>query len=563
MTYRVILKNARMGGSACSVVADRLQPVKPLVQLGLLRIHGMRVLLFMWVFCAALGLDAQVRNFNWVFASGTWIQFSADTMISVPMADTVSLRNACISDTSGHFVLLADDLGIRNALFSHVQGGTAAELGWNVPAANYLVLPLPGAPARYAVFINEEPPTARAGWVEVDMAANAGQGAVLGETTWYVTGVSAKLTATTDLAEEGYWVLVHGEAGDAFQAFHLGAQGLDPLPVISHAGTSFLPETPTWRNVDRYGQMVFSFQGDRLAVVKNDTSVDTSKVELFNFDRGTGAVEHWADLSLQDYFRQAETPMQSMKSMLMEVDFDRTGRFMYTVNQNGTNTPTIFQYDLHAHPDSLAYHHHRIGDPGNQSMTYYDRLGALMAATPEGYDRSFGPVLSAQYGSLLIRQKADLSNYAELPLTWTYTEFLLPRGAGVFPHEVWNDHGYYTGQWQNTRLPGGLPSPCKRYTDDPLMGTAIPEVVPPKAVGVLPNPMADQAVLLFTGPGGGLWQADQVVWRDVLGREVQRSGVKQNGPSIVLERKDLPVGLYYVEVLAKDHRLGAVKVVCE
>ncbi len=86
-----------------------------------------RMLLVGTLLLPALLVHGQKRNFNWVMASKVWLQFSADTMVSLPMADTVSLRNACISDTNAQFLLLADDFGIRNALFETVQGGSAED----------------------------------------------------------------------------------------------------------------------------------------------------------------------------------------------------------------------------------------------------------------------------------------------------------------------------------------------------------------------------------------------------------------------------------------------------
>lgn len=246
------------------------------------------------------------------------------------MADTVSLRNACISDTSGQFVLRADDHGIRNALFETLEGGTPAALGWNVPAANYLILPWQGDEGRYGVFINERPPGSRAGFVQVDTAANNGAGIVVGGTTWYLENVTAKLTATTDSASTGYWVLQHDEEGDAFRAFHFTAEGLDTTPVVSHQGTSYLADVSPKENIDWYGQLNFNFQGDIVAAVKNGPSINTSKVELFHFNSQTGALQFMADIGAI-YCYGMNIPSGSLQALLQGVDFDLSGRYMYVI----------------------------------------------------------------------------------------------------------------------------------------------------------------------------------------------------------------------------------------
>src|SRR5690606_35680116 len=249
------------------------------------------------LYCTASALQAQKRNFNWVMGSGVWFQFTGDTLIVLETADTVSLRNASISDTAGQFMLLVDDFGIRNALLQPVEGGSIADLGWTVPAGNYLILPIPGYAMRYAVFINELPPSARAGYVVVDMAANGGSGAVHDPTTWYMENTTAKISATIDASGAGYWILQHGDSDDGFRAFRLDSSGLDQSPVLSHAGASYQADTAPYDNVDRMGMMTFNFEGDMLAAIINDGE-DTTRIELFNFDQSTGQAQLHAVVSV-------------------------------------------------------------------------------------------------------------------------------------------------------------------------------------------------------------------------------------------------------------------------
>lgn len=507
-------------------------------------------------------VQAQKRNFNWVFASGVWLQFTNDTMLSVPVADTVSLRNASISDTVGQFRLLADDFGIRNALFQTVQGGGAAELGWNVPAANYLILPIPGPGERYAVFIIEEPPHARAGWVEVDLSGG-GTGVVVGNTTWFMQHATAKLAATTTLDETGYWVLLHGEADDAFHAFHLGPSGFDTVPVISHQGTMYLSSAPE-RNMDRYGKMNFSFQGDRLAVVKNDTSLDTNKVEIFDFDRATGALLHWADIRLQDYGGDSAAISVLMYPHLLNVDFDLTGRYLYAENRMpGITWGRCFQFDLEWGPVDLFHSRRGVVALQDEEGRYDNQYGSLMAMAPAGWAHAFGPLGLPQSGTMMHRLPIFPENYAPPLMTQTIQQIYLPQQpVDVFPELLL--FGYQLRHLPGTPALGGFPSPCKRYTDSSPLPVQIADQAPAHVAGVWPNPMGEQAVLAFSDPvvADGV-RPEAVVWRDVLGRELKRAPVGRLGPSFILERGALPAGLYLVEVQAKGFSLGTVKVVCE
>ncbi len=496
----------------------------------------------------ALLSAGQIRNSNWVIGSRSWLHFTADTLESLPMsiADTISQRNACISDTSGQFLLLADDFGIRNALFDPIAGGSPSELGWNVPGGNYLILPVPGHPSRYAVFINELAPSARAGMVLVDVAADDGNGAVLEGTTWYMSTTTAKLTATTDASETGYWVVQHEENGDGFHAYHLTVAGLDPTPVISHAGTDYLPDTGPLDNMDRMGKMNFNFQGDVLATITNGPSIDTTDVELFHFDRTSGHVQYWTAIRPEVFYnRYPETDEAPFLGPNIRcLDFDRTG-FLYLnhFSREDNFSSGVQQYDLDQDPDSLMEHARLIGGeaPWADTSLMDTPFGALLATAPWPYNR------------MIFRLPRNLSEPAPVP-NQSIQLVMLP--------DTHDTTEYVSAIWMNfipTWPFDGLPYPCKRYADDLPLGVITVAEPAFSIVDVRPNPMVDRAALVFNGPA----HPETVVWRDALGREVRRAAVGQIGPTYTLEREGLPAGLYMVEVLGSKGTLGVVKVLCE
>ena len=512
----------------------------------LLNLGGIMALLALQL--VAHTASAQKRNFNWIFGSGVWLQFSVDTMVFVPMQDTVSNRNACISDTAGQFVLLADDFGIRNALFQPVEGGSTQELGWNVPVGNYLILPMPGHPAIYAVLVNELPPSSRAGYVLVNMAANNGAGAVMGGTTWYMENTTAKLAATTDASDTAYWVVQHQSPGDAFQAFRLTGSGMANVPVVSHAGSSFMPGPGPFPDLDLHGQMNFNPQGNTLAMVMNGPSFDTSKVEVFHFDRTSGQVSFRATIRPKEHrgMYAAHATVQG------GVDFDLSGRYLLVPEINETHSSYLpVAYDLFDVPDSISILGNTItGFFGQISYGFDDTYGLYFSTAPEGYQAILAGESGPSPNGYLVRRICSLPGVGiPLPYVQAIMTIVLP--------------GYDNNYMAHTQfLPpmpviGGLPAPCKRYhLGDGDVG--IGEARPAALMGIYPNPMVDNAVLVFNGPV----KPETLIWRDSLGRVVRQTAVGRAGSSFLLERGNLPTGLYFVEVLGQQGSAGQVKVIC-
>jgi hypothetical protein len=494
-------------------------------------------------------LPAQHRNANWVFGAGVWFQFPDSLpevvpihsvgMSILPLDEQVSLHSACISDTSGQFMLLADDHGIRNGLFQEVVGGGPVDLGWSVPAANYLILPVPGFPDQYGIFINEQPPSSRGGYVEVDLAANGGAGAVAtNDMLWYMEHVTAKLSATVDAAETGYWLVQHADSGDAFQAYHFSASGLDTVPVVSHAGSPYLPETTTFENVDRTGQMIFSPTGTLLATVKNGPSPDTSKVELFQFDRSTGQVSHWADLGMRHSLYPGGPMVNAQARSVRGMDFSPTGDYLYLqlLNDFQQQSNTYVQYSL-ATPDSIAEH----------------ALSWLIVNVPLDstcFDPQGSGIAVGEGGQLLLRICYDPATQSGQSLN-AYMTLPLILGSGTGQHSTFPVYGIAPI--------GGFPSPCKRYVELAPITGGLEEGSISSDIDLRPNPLVDKSALFVQGNA----RPESVIWRDLSGRVVQRSAVGRIGPTYILERQGLPAGLYLVEVTGRQGSLGVVRVMCE
>lgn len=498
-------------------------------------------------FCIVACCSAQARNANWVFSSGMWMSFADTSVTILPSPYAGPAPATCISDTSGQFLLLVDNTGIRNALFTPLQGATAVDLGWSTPAANYLILPKPGAPERYFIFINEEPPSARGGYVEVDLAANGGAGAAVGVgTTWYMDHVTAKLSATTDAVEQGYWIVQHEDNSDAFRTYHLSDQGMAATPVVSHAGGTYLPDTPGRENADRWGKMKLSFQGDKLAVIKHGYHLDTNALELFHFDRTNGAVNFWAHLTPQINFINGNwevNPWFQTSLYLTGCEFDPDGLHLYVNHymEGGVGNIYIAQMDLSdPAPDAIQSSAFQFQGIGNNVYNGYDHQGQELLSGPNRlYARAVRPNFSTNPIYMVHNIPTQMS-YLSGPEVVFPINFIVPSPPLL------------------TDSVGGFPNVCKRYVDSKPVVTSIAEERP-TVIGIWPNPVTDKAVLACSGPE----RPTGVRWHDVMGRIVAETDIELLGPSLVLDRQALPAGMYLVEVLSHGRSIGTVRVVCE
>lgn len=498
----------------------------------------MRILLLLLSFMTVIVGKGQARNANWVFADGMWMTFTDSSLTMLPSPYSGPARSSCISDTSGQFILLVDDTGIRNNLFALVGGGSAAEMDWTSPAANYLILPKPGAADTYCVLINEDAPLARAGVVELTIDENSGVGQVLGPTTWYMEHTTAKLTATTDEAETGYWVVQHADSGDAFLAFHLTAQGLDPVPMISHVGSAYTLGGFTFGNWDGWGPMKFSFQGDKLAAITNGVVADSNALELFHFDRGDGSLDLWAQLLPRTYRRvDGEWEVFGIGPLrfFTGFEFDPDGVHIYGTKSDTLGLSTIcVQIDL--------------DDPSPDVIqgTIFMVAGAGVYQ-PEGYDVLSSQMLFGNNGLLYARSLVGVNATSDYLYEWINLPTESP--APPFTH-----YGSFTPHPYAPHI-RSLPNLCKRYLDSAALTDVVATVAQAPMYTVHPNPMTELAILDHPGA-----QPTTLRWRDALGRVLREGPPDRYGASIALHRNGLPAGFYTIELTDHDRSLGFARV---
>ncbi|MBV6405437.1 MAG: hypothetical protein GFGODING_02210 [Flavobacteriales bacterium] len=503
------------------------------------------------VLCAGLFVSAslfgQARNYNVLFGSNYWLNLYNEVATVIPCTWSITKRSASISEPDGALSLVVDETGIHNANFDLVQGGSAQDLGWPAELASLLILPKPGATQHYAVFVNTTEATKQAGHVEVDLNANGGAGAVVGAgTTWYMTGCTGKLAATLHANNTDYWLLQHADGSDAFQAYLFNASGLAQTPVISNTGPVIGPTGILAKfSTDYHGDMRFSVMGDQLIMAYAHTP-DTAAAALYWFDPASGTVSLRTDALLPatrviDIFTGDTLLVRMRADFVCGVDLEPSSNHAYmclldtTRSDSGYNKSVVIQYDLGFPDPEIA-------------RSALGKDGSSAGLSPWGEDTTGNNLLFGADGKLYLRGLytggGSLLRLPELPITLT--------GPTINWEYIYMGNSNF-GTW-------GLPLFCKRYHDsDPAWLGLREEDGRDPAFRAVPNPIGAQGALVW----GNSPPPDRLVWRDAMGRVVRSEPALNDGPTTVLVRKELPAGLYALEVFRKGRPLGSTRVIIE
>lgn len=488
----------------------------------------------------------QARNYNIIFGSTNWLNFYNEQLTIIPSTFAVTARNAAMSEPDGALSLVVDETGIHNANFDLVQGGSAQDLGWPARLASLLILPKPEAPLHYFVFINTPELDKQAGYVEVDMSLNLGAGGVVGSgTTWYMNNTTAKMAATAHGNGTDYWVLQHADGTDTFHAFQIGPGGLNPVPIISATGPMLsATSVPDRLSSDFWGPMKFSVSGDQLAF-GFDHAPDSAGAAVFWFNSSTGTVSvRNSSLAYTAYDLDDLTGDTIAVTLPMDftsgTDFLATDDFLYvayldTSTTDGDGGFFGTQYDL------------TVCDGCIPLTSLASNTSSVGSGTEWGADTTGGSLILGPDGRLYLRNARSnegfLLRFDNVPHEFNTSVGGLTVISSPDLHETW-----------------GVPLFCKRYHDsDPAWLGLHEEGGRDPAFRTVPNPITERGALVW----GNSPPPDHLIWRDARGRLVRSEPALNNGPTTVLTRKELPAGLYVLEVFRKGKPLGSTRVMIE
>lgn len=218
---------------------------------------------------------------------------SLDFMTNPPTASSgVSSMTApagcsSISDPAGNLLFYTNGETIWDATNQVMANGGALQ-GNSQAYQSVIIVQRPGTTLYYVFCENgfASPAIGTFGlkYSIVDMSLAAGMGSVVAKDVVLDTTLSTqKLIATNHCNGRDIWVMTHDKDNTNFKAYLVtAASGLNPVPVVSSAGTSGIWSTA--------GEMKFSPNGKKIAYTAS------YNFHLFDFDNSTGTVFNFINL---------------------------------------------------------------------------------------------------------------------------------------------------------------------------------------------------------------------------------------------------------------------------
>ena len=461
----------------------------------------------------ASSIFGQARNNNWIFGLENWWDVGSPVLTNLSVSPpNQSLYTSCISDPEGGlaFYFTGDQFfGADHSLLNNGEGNDLWSPDWLTQSTS-LILPTPGDPEGYYVFMVDRYDFQNAGYLQVRIPQDGSPGEVVSHTVFpYLTPAAPLLAATLNAEQDGYWVVHHEVGTNAFLAYRFTATGLDTVPVISHTG----PVINTGVAEDREGVMKFSLDGSLLALSCFDTNYDTTSTNgLFRFNNATGAVTSLVDLpSLISPYG---------------IEFSPSGGRMYWYAVEMLSG----QYYWHLWSFSLS-----SLDPLDITGSAYEvtvispyaepsSQGSQMQLAPNGFIYFFGGD-GRVFAITQPDEPGDACGLEELVLDPEPADFL------------W---------W--------FPSFCKRYVDSSPSGLQVADATSSSALRLFPNPITSHSTLASNGQA-----IISVRWSDTSGRLVRYDSPASPTESMTLERGQLGTGPYVLEVLFQNGSKRAVR----
>ncbi|MBL0020734.1 MAG: T9SS type A sorting domain-containing protein [Bacteroidetes bacterium] len=230
---------------------------------------------------------------RWYFGHRGGIDFSTGQPVAVYDGNpTMNAAEAIcsISDAQGNLQFYCDGQNVYNKLHQVMVNGTNMMGGYSC-TQGAMAIPKPGSTTIYYLFTQAHFGGSQNDGdglyvSEIDMTLDNGNGAVTIKTDTLQRIATEKLTAVNHCNGRDVWVINHEYGTDAFNAFLVTPNGIQPAVVSNigwvHAGG--------FNNTTSLGAMKASPDGKKLAVAIYHPSY--AKLELFDFNNATGVVSN-------------------------------------------------------------------------------------------------------------------------------------------------------------------------------------------------------------------------------------------------------------------------------
>ncbi len=296
-------------------------------------------------FLFILKLTAQYQANTWCFGDSAKLHFhSGGITIGSCITNTLE-ASASISDTNGNllFYISSDVLAFNDGMRIYNQNDQQMQFGDSIlsnPSVTQgvLILPVPLDSSRFYLFslgFQSLSSIQQLFYSIVDITQNGGQGAVISKNNVLspaALNLTEKLNAVKHANGRDWWVFVHGANTNTFYKYLVTPSGIIPYP--SQSIGSMHDYFSSAMNISGVaGEMEFSQYGDKLLVV-NTAGI----INIFDFDRCTGILSNWLDLSPSNPVTPADTYYGCSFSP------DGTKVYISSVLPHGK----LFQFDLNS-----------------------------------------------------------------------------------------------------------------------------------------------------------------------------------------------------------------------
>ncbi|MEP7127411.1 MAG: PKD domain-containing protein [Chitinophagales bacterium] len=228
-------------------------------------------------------LYAQHEYDKWFFGSGAGVDFTSGTPAVITGGQIVTEEGtASIADAMGNLLFYTDGVTVWNKNHMVMVNGTGLH-GGSSSSQSALIIKIPGSDSLYYIFTTGQSLSNGFKYSIVNVSLQGNLGEVILKNVPLLPECTERLSATKQSNGIDYWIIIHGWDNNNFYAYQFSADGVDPTPVISAAGT-----VHTGPGADYIGYLKTSHKGHHLAV----TIHDSNYFELFDFDKETGIVSN-------------------------------------------------------------------------------------------------------------------------------------------------------------------------------------------------------------------------------------------------------------------------------
>lgn len=314
----------------------------------------------------------------WAVGSKKGLDFSTNppTIIDTGLT-TANEGSATISDANGQILFCTNGTNVWGSDGLAMPNGTNINgTGLNTASTTQaaVIVPFPSHPGKYFLFSLTPVSNCRLFSNIVDMHLNNGLGDIDTSYNFHKVllknGLTEKMTVAKGCNNDA-WLLVHSNTSVSFLAYHITANGLDTVPVISTVGN--LPATS-------YNQGVMKVSPDGTKIMTNIfTGANGVKgLEIYDFDSATGMV---SNAQLIDEINAYGGSFSPKGSKIYVQEITTPGKvWQYDLENIGQEDAKTFvgnsgQYcDMKIAPDGKIYVASNIQSSGFNSYRYFARI---------------------------------------------------------------------------------------------------------------------------------------------------------------------------------------------